>query len=362
MMPAVAHLIVSLPPGVDGIRDYAVRLAEGLRTLGIESEFLAARGDGPCTARLNGFPARGLARRDAGLLARELAHSRAREVLLHQSGYGYAPRGAPFWLLRGLARWKAADPRRRLVVMFHELWTTGPPWRSSFWMWPLQRWVVDRVLRLADAYLTNTERHAAWLKRLAPGRQPVAVLPVLSNIGEPREPPPFEDREPAAVVFGQPGMRARVYAAISDFLTPLRAAGVERIADIGPPLDEHAVAACPLPVSRFGYLDQAAASEVMLRCRFGLLEYPLDFLAKSGIFAAYAAHGVVPLVRSAVAGAHDGLRHGVNLVRIHEPLGGPLDDAPPHIARAVHLWYRQHALEHTATAFAAALRAAREPR
>jgi hypothetical protein len=361
-MPAVAHLIVSLPPGIDGIRDYAVRLAEGLRTLGIESEFLAARGDGPRTARLNGFPARGLARRDAGLLARELAGSGAREVLLHQSGYGYAPRGAPFWLLGGLARWKAADPRRRLVVMFHELWTTGAPWRSSFWMGPLQRSVVNGILRLADSFLTNTERHAAWLERLAPDRRPVAVLPVLSNIGEPREPPPFEDREPAAVVFGQPGMRARAYAALGKFLAPLRDVGIERIFDVGPPLDECARAACPMPVTRVGYLEDAGASEVMLRCRFGLLEYPLDFLAKSGILAAYAAHGVVPLVRSPVTGTHDGLRHGTTLVCLGAPIEGRLADAGPRIARAVHSWYAQHALEPTAAAFARALHADRAPR
>jgi hypothetical protein len=187
------------------------------------------------------------------------------------------------------------------------------------------------------------------------------VLPVLSNIGEPRAPPPFEDREPAAVVFGQPGMRARVYGRIGDFLAPLGQAGVERIYDVGPPLEERVYAACPMPVNRFGYLGGAAASEVMQRSRFGMLEYPLDFLAKSGIFAAYAAHGVVPLVRSPVSGIHDGLRHGTNLVHIGAPIEGRLADAAPRLARAVHLWYAPHALEPTAAAFARAFHGERAP-
>jgi hypothetical protein len=355
-MPAVAHLIVSLPPGVDGIRDYAVRLAEGLHALGIQSEFLAARGDGPRTVRLNGFPARGLADRDADLLARELAGSGVQVVLLHYSGYGYAPRGAPSWLLRGLTRWKAADPRRRVVVMFHELWATGPPWRSSFWMWPLQRSIVAGVCRLADAFITNTERHAAGLIRLAPTREPFAVLPVLSNLGEPQGVPPCKAREPVAVVFGQRGRRERVYARIGKFLAPLRAMGIEQVYDIGPPIDERCFRGCPIPVTRLGYLGSRPVSDVLLRSRVGMLDYRLDFVAKSGNLAAYAAHGVVPLIRSAVAGNYDGIRHGLNVVRIGEPIENLRDPCvASRVARAARSWYEQHALEHTAATFARAI-------
>ena len=37
----------------------------------------------------------------------------AETVLLHYSGYGYAPRGAPFWLVEGLEHWKKFRARHR---------------------------------------------------------------------------------------------------------------------------------------------------------------------------------------------------------------------------------------------------------
>jgi hypothetical protein len=360
-MQSITQVVVSLPPRIDGIRDYALRLAEGLRAIGMASSFLAAHSDSPDCVRLNGLAARELARRDGGSLARALSNCGAEVVLLHYSGYGYARRGAPFWLLQGLTRWKRDDPRRHLVVMFHEVWATGPPWRSSFWMQPLQALVAAGVTRLADAFLTNTERHAARLARLVRGRQPLAVLPVLSNIGEPQSMPAYQDRPPAALVFGQRGQRERVYAGIGDFLDALAPARIDHIYDLGPPLDGGLIAACPLPVVQLGYLDAAAASDVMLRCRVGLLDYPLDFAAKSGNLAAYAAHGVVPLIRSAVGGEHDGLRQGVNIACVGEP-SVSLEDptAASRIARAAHFWYEQHAIDPTARIFARALRSAAE--
>ena len=132
------------------------------------------------------------------------------------------------------------------------------------------------ILDLADAYLTNTDLHARRLRQLAPDRRPAAVLPVLSNIGEPGELQCLEAREPLAAVFGQPGMRARVYRHFEAFLPALRAAGIERILDIGPPLDRRATDEPPLPVTRCGYLAPALASAAMLRARFGLLDYPLQ--------------------------------------------------------------------------------------
>jgi hypothetical protein len=360
-MRSIAQIVVSLPPQVDGIRDYALRLAEGLRAIGLASDFLAAHRDAADCLRLDGFLVRPFARRDADSLARALSEAGADAVVLHYSGYGYARRGAPFWLLQGLTRWKRGDPRRHLVVMFHEVWATGPPWRSSFWMQPLQGLVAAGVARLADAFLTNTQRHATRLARLARGRRPLAVLPVLSNIGEPSSLPAYQHRPPAALVFGQRGQRERVYAAIGDFLEALAPARIDHIYDLGPPVDGGSVAACPLPVVQLGYLEPAAASEVMLGCRIGLLDYPLDFAAKSGNLAAYAAHGVVPLIRSAVRGEHDGLRHGMNIVCVGEP-GVSLEDTgvASHIARAANIWYAQHAIDPTARIFASALKPASE--
>ncbi len=44
-----------------------------------------------------------------------------------------------------------------------------------------------------------------------------------------------------------------------------------------------------------GALPAAAASAVLLRSYAGFLGYPAAFLAKSTVFAAYCAHGLVPV-------------------------------------------------------------------
>ena len=157
------------------------------------------------------------------------------------------------------------------------------------------------------------------------------------------------------MVFGQPGTRARVYRNLDAFLPALGAAGIEGILDIGPALDGRATIRPAASVTRCGYLEPAPASAAMLRARFGLLDYPLDFAAKSGAFAAYAAHGLVPLVRGAAGGGGDGISHGLNLVRTNEPIP-ELRSRAPRIAAAAHAWYRDHRLERAAACFARALR------
>jgi Glycosyltransferase Family 4 len=349
------QIVPELPPAVGGVGDYALLLADELGRLGLETTFVVPEPqhqmqlehprDLPEVSAV-------LPRPDA--LAQRLQVLRPDVVLLHYSGYGFAKRGAPLWLARGLRRWKRRAPAARLVVMFHELWASGPPWTSSFWTSPLQRALAAGVLRLADTYLTNTDLCARHLQRLAPHRSPPAVLPVLSNVGEPDDPRPLEAREPLAVVFGLPGMRVRVYRNFEAFLPTLRTAGIEAILDIGPPLDRRATDGLALPVTRWGYLEPSAASELILSARFGLLDYPLQLAAKSGIFAAYAAHGLVPLLRSAAGGRADGLQHGVNLVRAGEPLPG-LPDAAEGLSAMARLWYLDHALERTGRRFLRAL-------
>ena len=65
-------------------------------------------------------------------LARECDH-----VILHYVNYGYQPRGVPFHL-RDFARRLRGKLRGRWLTAFHELYAFGPPWRSAFWLRPLQ--------------------------------------------------------------------------------------------------------------------------------------------------------------------------------------------------------------------------------
>ena len=145
---------------IGGIADYAAILGRALAERDIPQHYLVASHAAP--ANRQGIQAKCPQALVLDLptlknFSRGLRDLDAETVLLHYSGYGYAPRGAPLWLVEGLERWKEHRARRRLIVMFHETWASGLPWQSSFWLCPLQRWCVARIARLADAVVTNTE-------------------------------------------------------------------------------------------------------------------------------------------------------------------------------------------------------------
>jgi hypothetical protein len=83
--------------------------------------------------------------------------------------------------------------------------------------------------------------------------------------------------------------------------------------------------------------------ELLQRARFGFVAYPLDFIGKSGVFAAYAAHGVVPIVPADKQGASDGLqpaRHFLDGLR----LGNGAEDLAS-IQRKLFRWYTSHSVK-----------------
>jgi hypothetical protein len=267
------HVVPHLPPPPEGVGSYALALAEALgRRFGTESRLVAA----------DALPAR------TPEALRE-ALGAAGPALLHYAGYGYHPRGCPGWLVEALEGWSG-----RLVTAFHEVWATGLPWRSSFWLSPRQRSLAGRLARRSDGLVTSMALYRRRLLRHAPGRE-VAVLPVFSTVGEPAEVPPLGERAPRLVLFGGPGVRGRAYrhlgAAIAQTCESL---GLREIVDIGPPAPEAPERIAGRPVRRLGPLPAGEVSRALLDARAGFLSYPAPFLAKSTIFAAYCSHGLLP--------------------------------------------------------------------
>jgi hypothetical protein len=106
-------------------------------------------------------------------------------------------------------------------------------------------------------------------------------------------------------------------------------------------------------VVRRGVLPAAEVGALLLSARAGYLAYPAYFLPKSTIFAAYAAHGVLP-VRSWPR--HERLpgelRPGVHFWEQRALSCGE----PSAIAAAARAWYVPHRLEAQVRAFAEVLR------
>jgi hypothetical protein len=314
-MTGPLELISVIPKARGGVWDFTHALAGELGTSG---QVLA------------------IAQGDTGALAR--AHAPA--LLLHYSGYGYAKRGAPIWLVRSII-----EHRRRfgsLGVFFHELYALRWPWSSAFWLSPVQQYVARRLADTADFWITTCDKYAVWLMRHA-GSKPHAVLPVPSNIGE--LPTLATERRPIVVVFGSSSLRTTAYQAAGERLFSwARELGLE-IHDVGREITERTVAARlrRFGVIEHGFIAHADASALLATARYGIVRHRAAELAKSGIFAAYCAHGVCPIVLASVYRAADGLHPGRHYYAGVPPSGG-YGRGSTQAGEAAWHWYNEHRL------------------
>jgi hypothetical protein len=335
----ITHIATGLPPQIDGVGDYAWQLAGALRERGVESRFIIPPTELATT--VGEFPVSRLSHRAESDLVNALDATASHTVLLHFSGYGYARSGLCWWLVEGLQRWKAEGRGRRLITVFHELFATGLPWQRSFWVSLQQRHIARRLAAMSDGALTTSPAYGQKLCRWRADLQ-VLVSPVFSNVGECSAPPPLMGRGPFGVIFGKEASRGQAYAALADagdIGTALRSLGVERLWDIGPPIPTPATVA-GLPLERLGALDAASVSARLAKARVGIADYPLHVLTKSGVMAAYFAHGLLAVNTSTVGALPDGIEEGRHFVHPAR-FSNPAIDGQA-IAAEGHRWYCAH--------------------
>jgi hypothetical protein len=340
----IIQVVPTFPPVVSGVGDYALLLAEELRQRhNLHSRFIVGDPDWAGTSEAHGFPVTKAAARTPESLTRLLSEQACAglPVLLHYVGYGYEKRGCPLWLVKGMEQWRRVSSRSRLVTMFHELFAFGPPWRSSFWTSPLQRRLTVALAVMSDHCVTNIRRFARYLEsRLATHSRRVKVLPVFSNVGE------FYQRERRRnnemVIFGGAGWREAAYINSKDALIKIcRALNIDQIHDIGPRLS--ARFELPASIEWHGPLPASEVGEVMRNARFGFFTYPTPYLGKSGIFAAYASHGLVPIT----VDENDETNEDQLQINNHFLTCGSLPrntDGVSTIGEQVHAWYTKHRL------------------
>lgn len=350
-----------LPPAVDGVGDYAFNLASQLRQdFAIETHFIVGDPAWVGATQIEGFPITQVTRRSAATLLSLLTLLALPRtiVLLHYVNYGYAKRGCPFWLVDGLERWLGLGVNRVLVTMFHEIYASGPPWASSFWLSPVQRNLAVRLAYLSDRCLTSRQGYAKILDELSRGKHAtVTTLPVFSNIGEPEQVPPLAKRDRRLVVFGGRNNRLRVY---QESLAALELAccllGIEEIWDIGPPTGITLSSVSGVPIVERGQMPNTEISSILLNSLAGFFDYPTDFLAKSTIFAAYCAHGLLPVSARCRVSAVDGIEAGKNYWVPDDQTTSLRDLVEVQaIADRAFAWYHTHNLSVQAKTFAAHL-------
>jgi hypothetical protein len=349
----VVQIVPWLPPPPEGVGGFAIVLANLLRDrCALESQFLVGSSSWSPGLGTAGLAASAItaAKPEAIQYALdEAAEKTGRAVaLLHYAGYGYHSRGCPAWLVKGLERWAALGSERRLVTIFHEVYATGPPWRSSFWLSPLQRRLAGNLAMRSAGMITSLELYRRNLIRQAPhGR--VEVLPVFSTVGEPAAAPRLRDRARRLVVFGGAGTRRRAYTRLVRQLeTTCRTLDIEEIWDIGPEIPDIPHRLAGRPITQFGVLPASEVGALLLDSLAGFLAYPGSFLAKSTIFAAYCAHGMLP-----VSDWYRPRRQLEPPPPFWQPEGKKADlaEAIQELADRARTWYAGHALDRHAEVY-----------
>lgn len=364
----IIQIVPELPPVLNGVGDYAFHLACQLRQdYGIETRFVVGNPSGKISIANDGFEVETVFDRSAKALFLLLSANfngdkfyRQMPILLHYSGYNYALKGSPVWLVEGLELWIANATNCHLVTMFHEVCAPrGLPWKSYFWLYPLQRNLAARLVRLSDRALTNTQSYAEMLSKFAPGKDTdITTLPVFSTIGEPEQIPPLKDRVRRLVIFGMWRRRRQIY---QEFLGELshvcQLLGIEEIWDIGRSTGINLSSVREVPIIEVGEQEASKISRIMLNAIAGFFHYRTSYLGKSTIFAAYCAHGLLP-VRSQ---SHSWSLEGIEARKCYwvpelQTIALPDWQELQAIADRAYTWYQAHKLSIQAQVFAAQLR------
>lgn len=341
--PDMIQIVPRLPPLLDGVGDYALRVAHWLRDhTGIVCHFIACAPNEVQARTVDGFavdiPDRRQSQQLVDLLQRLNPGGQA-PVVCQMSGYGYSPDGAPHWVVDGLRGYQRQGGVR-IATVFHELFATSVPWRRTFWYTARQKTVVRELAGLSDAALCTLERNERVIRRWNP-ELPITRLAVPSNMPEPVNLPAWHTREAALVVFGLASSRMRAYAQAQVLQQVCRALQVETIYDVGPELARYP--AMPgVKLVRTGVLLPPQVSHILMRCRYGYLAYEPQTLAKSGVMAAYSSHGLATITpRSHGAIASDGLQSGRHYLAAGELPTASVAHLQAAAQAAAH-WYAGH--------------------
>jgi hypothetical protein len=339
------QIVPRAPGDQDGVGDYALTLAGHLRSRsGWETTFISAAPT-TCENVAGGFRVCSPLKSIAG----ELAASGNKAIILHFVNYAYGRRGIPLWLPGALSRLKGSG---RLLTVFHELYATASIRRSAFWLQPVQKRVVRAIAGLSDMALVSNNRSRDQLESLAAGLR-ILVQPVMSNFGEPQlSAADLRDRDPHRWVIC--GGTELVERSVSSFVRFLGCIGEEYFPNevfVFGGRENHRVRTILEKERRFRSdywpdISLEDASQTLAGCAFGWVDYfahtgvPIEMILKSTAFAAFCAHGVIPVVPDPngtierFPGTFFISRSGQNL---------PEKAERSQVAEAIYQWYQRHA-------------------
>ena len=341
----VLQIVPHQPGTFDGVGDYALNLARALESVyGIRTTFLVA--GSTSTSSKGGFDI------ISGL---DLEAARGySNVILHYVNYGYQSRGVPFEL-RTFVKQLRAQSAGRWVTTFHELYASGPPWTSAFWLRPFQVRIARAMIDAATACVVSNTAIETAIHKYDAGKQ-VYLVPVMSNFGEPElgKLAPVSPKRWA--ICGGTALIKRSLQLFVNLLPRIPPAFAPNHLDVvGGRADSSITAALDklkggMSVHHYPEVTVDLASEVLRQAAFGFIDYfgsgkvwP-NMVLKSTAFAALCAHGVVPVLshqEGPITVDGDALPgpYFLTSAAIHLPA----EDELPSVHRRCFAWYQAHA-------------------
>ena len=354
----IIQVVPSLPPLLSGIGDYALLLAKSLYEFyKIETVFIVVCSSWQDHEDKLGFLAYQCQARDSiylfNLLSKTI-HSHIHSsldvqvpVLVHYSGYGFAKRGYPFWLVKSFQQLKNRYSNTFLLTFFHEIhvYRKIPPWTSGFWLSYPQKFAVEQLAKLSDESLTSKVEYRNRIYHLVGNSKRINCLPVFSTVGEPVNVKPLGMRNKAMVVFGSPTLRRKAYRqSFNALVRACKLLKVEYIIDIGTSLGFEIENLNGLPVRQMGVQSPQSISKILSDAFAGFLDYYQGYLAKSTIFAAYCSHGLLTVSPSQNDSLEDGIKSGENYLVLNELSIHPQQRELDLIANSGYRRYKKHNL------------------
>lgn len=343
---AILQIVPRVSPGSDGVGDYARTLAASLkRHHDVETNFLSA------VTTPKGIQL--VFASGAGVGEERIDHYRA--IVLHFVNYGYGWRGAPLWLPPVLGRLQRGSGAR-LVTIFHELYASGSWRQSAFWLRPLQIRTARKIAVMSDVCLVSSEVSRRQLENMYAAAR-IIVHPVISGFCEPLlSPAEIAGRDPHRwIICGGTELNERSLRSFLQAACFIPESFVPRELFVVGGADNSRVRQTlagekKIHTHYHPEVEAKIASEILATCTFGWMDYfhhpdvPLPVILKSSAFAAYCAHGVVPVFP----------RGGSTISVDDHALPGPFFVAPDRqelpreteratTAQAVYSWYSQNA-------------------
>ncbi len=302
-MNTVLQIVPQLPETYGGVGDYAFNLADKLLQDHHLKTVFAFPGESS-TSSVGGFEVRSGANFPGVTPQNDYDH-----VILHYVNYGYQNRGVPFRLRTQMQRMRGRL-KGRWITMFHELYASGAPWKSAFWLRPLQVRIARDMVDLSDCCFVSNRVIRNEITSYDSTKR-VGLQPIMSNLGEPVL-EDFTNRSARNwVICGRLPLilrSLRTFAAVCSQIP--RSYCPDRLDVVGGERDEM-VSDClfelekTIPGIACHYHPEVSAqlaSEILRECTFGWLDYFGDhkswpgMIFKSGSFAAFCAHGIIPVL------------------------------------------------------------------